>query len=95
MLHYGKNNIQSVECFKLAIIYLLCSSHDYLNRHLTCIPKYENESSECPMLGFSLFSQAWFTSFPGNCIDVSLDQYLTSRGKKKKKKWGTQNWARN
>ena len=37
------------------------------------------------MLGFSLFSQAWFTSFPGNCIDVSLDQYLTSRGKKKKK----------
>ena len=30
----SKNITQSVACFKFAIISPLCSSHDYLNRHV-------------------------------------------------------------
>ena len=39
-----KNKTRS--CFKHAIISSLCSSHNYLNRHFPCIPKFVNESSE-------------------------------------------------
>ena len=35
-----------VDRFKLSVILPLCSSQNYLNRHLICIPKFENESSE-------------------------------------------------
>ena len=38
VLYYSKK-ICSVECFKVAIISPLCSSHNYLNRHLSCIRK--------------------------------------------------------
>ena len=40
---YSKNKTWSVECFKLNINYI---SLNYLNRHLPCIPKFQNKNSE-------------------------------------------------
>ena len=42
-LYYSKNKTRSVECFNFAVISPLCSSHNCLNRHLSCIFNFENE----------------------------------------------------
>ena len=42
------------------------------------------------------FSQVWFISFPGNCIDDSLEHGLTtSRGNSHEKSFGAPRWVRN
>ena len=46
LLYYIKNKTQSVQCFKLAIISPPCSSNNYLNSHLSCIPWFKNKSLE-------------------------------------------------
>ena len=60
-------------------------------------PKFgPNEPKSDPKLGFLSFFKVGFISFPGNCIDDSLEHSLaTSRGKTIEKISRAPNWVRN